>query len=175
MAACYIRLATLEDLPAIMAIIRQAQTLLAQDGIPQWQNNYPNRSTIETDIAHHYSYVLMVGQVIAGAATLLQEDDPNYYRIYEGAWIKPSDTGYTSIHRIAIAPGYHGQHLADFFFSHLLSVSYGLGYREVRIDTHARNKRMQHVIEKAGFGYAGIVYMNDDADDQRQAYQLFLS
>ncbi|MFT8363081.1 MAG: GNAT family N-acetyltransferase [Sporolactobacillus sp.] len=174
MAISYIRLATIEDIPQIMAIITKAQALLAQEDIPQWQNNYPNRAAIAADIAKHYSYVLIVDQVIAGTAALLQEEDPNYHQIYGGEWVNPADADYASIHRIAIAPGYHGQHLADFFFSNLLSASYGLGYRQVRIDTHARNKRMQHIITKAGFSYSGIVYMHDDASDQRLTYQLFM-
>lgn len=174
MATQFVRLATTNDITAIMKIIKQAQGLLANDQIPQWQNNYPNRSIIEEDIAKKYSYVLIVDRAVAGVATLLQEEDPNYYKIYHGSWEKPNDTHYTSIHRIAIAQDYHGQHLADLFFSHLLTLSHQLGYRQIRIDTHARNKRMQHIIAKVGFHYSGIVYMQGDEQDQRQAYQLFL-
>lgn len=33
---------------------------------------------------------------------------------------------------------------------------------------------MQHVLEKIGFEYRGIVYMDSNPADRRNAYQLFL-
>ncbi|WP_263848859.1 hypothetical protein [Lacticaseibacillus thailandensis] len=44
----------------------------------------------------------------------------------------------------------------------------------MRIDTHVKNKRMQHVLLKAGFTYSGVVRMDNDPQDLRNVYQLML-
>ncbi|MFB9770367.1 GNAT family N-acetyltransferase [Lactiplantibacillus modestisalitolerans] len=170
----YVRQATSADLPAIMAIIDQAKQALAAEKIPQWQGAYPQASDLQADIDAHEAWLLIVDQKIAGTATLKTVPDPNYAQIYQGSWVPTPASGYTSIHRIAIAGGYHGAHLGDHFFSQLFTLSYQQGFREVRIDTHASNQRMQHIITKAGFDYRGIVYMANDPADQRLAYQIKL-
>ena len=39
----------------------------------------------------------------------------------------------------------------------------------IRIDTHRDNTIMQHVIQKHGFSYCGIIYLANG--DERMAYQ----
>ncbi|NVY96778.1 hypothetical protein HU830_06365 [Lactobacillus sp. DCY120] len=75
---------------------------------------------------------------------------------------------------LTIDSHYHGQHLGNFFFSNLISQAYQQGQRELRIDTHAQNQRMQHLATKWGFEKRGIVYLDHNPQDQRLAYQLFL-
>lgn len=169
----FVRAATTADLKQMTAIIQQGKTILANDHVPQWQGPYPAASDLQADIDAGIAWVLIVDGQVAGTAALKTTADPNYHQIYQGTW-QPADSHYTSIHRISIASGYHGQHLADFFFSNLMTLSYQLGFHQVRIDTHQLNQRMQHIIKKAGFEYRGIVYMADDPTDQRLAYQLML-
>ncbi|AVK63561.1 GNAT family N-acetyltransferase [Lactobacillus sp. CBA3606] len=169
----YVRAATIADLPAMLAIIEQARTVLANDQIPQWQDGYPVAADIQADITAKRAWLLVVDGQIAGTAALLTTPDPNYRDMQAGQWLAAT-TPYTSIHRIAIAGAYHGQHLADFYFSNLITLSHQLGFRQLRVDTHALNQRMQHVILKAGFTYQGVVVMDGDVTDQRNAYQLNL-
>lgn len=171
--AIYIRQAKKEDLNTIYSLIQRGKKVLAQEKIPQWQGIYPQKEDILQDIKQGYGYLLIKNGQIVGTATLFQREDSNYQQIYAGAWQKGLGK-YATIHRIAIEPNFKGQHLGDYFFSNLISEAYRLGFREVRIDTHEKNKRMQHLILKAGFEYAGIVYMHQDPNDQRKAFQLFL-
>jgi len=170
----YVRAATSADLPAMLAIIDAGRHALAADQIPQWQGTYPATPDLQADLDADRAWVLIVDGQIAGTAALLTTPDPNYAQIYQGSWAPHTDDHYASIHRIAIASGFHGQHLADFFFSNLMTISYQQGFHQLRIDTHRLNQRMQHVITKAGFTYRGIVYMAGDAQDQRNAYQILL-
>ncbi|BDZ31628.1 GNAT family N-acetyltransferase [Lactiplantibacillus sp. WILCCON 0030] len=170
----YVRQATNADLPAMMTIIAQGRQALAAEQIPQWQGAYPQAADIQADITAKRAWLLIVDGKIAGTAALLTTPDPNYRQIYHGNWAGNANATYTSIHRIAIASGYHGQHLADFYFSNLMTLSYQAGFRQIRVDTHRLNQRMQHIITKAGFDYRGVVYMANDATDQRNAYQVML-
>ncbi|AUJ30681.1 MAG: GNAT family N-acetyltransferase [Liquorilactobacillus hordei] len=174
MTLTYIRLATQADLSKMLIIAKEAKELLASADIPQWQNGYPSKETLLADITKQISYVLIVENKIAGFAALLQEPDDNYQHITEGTWDIPENEHYTTIHRIAISSHFRGQHLAETFINHLISISYALGFKQIRVDTHEKNARMRHLIKKAGFNYAGIVYMNNNSADYRNAYQLFL-
>lgn len=172
MAAIYIREAVETDLPRIMEIINQAKALLKADGSPQWQNGKPNEDVLTEDINQKHCWVLMVGNEIAGTATLLDTDDPNYAQI-DGDWIT-NGVPYTTIHRIALSADFRGQHLSDFFFSNLISLSLQKGFSTIRIDTHALNQRMQHLIQKNGFKFCGIVHVEPGKDGERKAYELQL-
>ena len=47
------------DIKDVMKIIKQAQKYFKEQGIDQWQNNYPNEDIINIDIENDESYVLL--------------------------------------------------------------------------------------------------------------------
>ncbi|KRM05940.1 MAG: GNAT family N-acetyltransferase [Liquorilactobacillus ghanensis] len=175
MATTFIRPATLTDLPAMMEIIEEARQLLAADNIPQWQDGYPNETSIEQDIENEIAYVLINDRQIAGVAALQTWPDPDYNQIYSGTWRQPDDRHYATIHRIAVAQRFRGQNLAQMFLSNLISRSLQLGFDQVRIDTHPTNQRMRHLITKFGFDLAGEIRLEERSVPERLAYQLFLT
>src|SRR5699024_12518030 len=91
MSSVYIKHAQVSDLTEIMKIISQAQAMLKADGSPQWQNGYPDTDIIKNDILAQQCWVLMVDGKIAGTATLIVADDPNYHDITNGQWQNTTD------------------------------------------------------------------------------------
>ncbi|WP_432749477.1 GNAT family N-acetyltransferase [Pediococcus pentosaceus] len=177
MTTSYLRKATKADLPAILEIIDAAKAYLKEQGINQWQAGYPTNQDIEKDIEQKISYVLMVDGEIAATASLWPDRDVNYDDMLEGSWRgNPEDT-YMSIHRIAMSSKFRGQRLSEKMMSGLFTISSELGYNELRIDTHPKNKGMQKVIANNGFEYRGIIDFNDEneVDTTRFAYQLYLN
>ena len=177
MSLVYIKRATLTALPQIMAIIDHAKAQLKADGSPQWQDGYPDTATLTQDISAQQCWLLMVDDQIAGTATMITGNDANYREIQNGAWINTTDP-YATVHRIAIGPGFGGQHLSHYFFSNLISQAYRDGVRNFRIDTHDLNKRMQAVVTSLGYQYRGKIYVaepaKDPEDNARRAYELNL-
>ena len=90
---------------------------------------------------------------------LLPSPEPTYARI-EGAWL--TDEPYGVIHRMASYPDVHGvfDAVIDFASAH---------YPHLRIDTHRDNRIMRHLIEKHGFTYCGIIWLEDGTE--RLAYE----
>lgn len=170
MAEIYIRQANEKDLTAIMQIIEDAKLQLKQEGSPQWQDGHPNEEVMKTDIASGCCHVLICGKIIAGTATLLEENEKNYAKIEAGSWLNEA-ASYTTIHRIAISAEHRGQQLGQYFFSNLISLSVAKGFSQVRIDTHELNVRMQHYIKKFDFSYRGIIYVTPDESGKRLAYE----
>lgn len=94
------------DINHVMDIIKQAQTYFKQQGINQWQNNYPNTETIRKDIENNYSYVLIKEHNIIATAAISFDEEKTYNQIYDGQWITKGD--YAAIHRIAVDSNYKG-------------------------------------------------------------------
>jgi RimJ/RimL family protein N-acetyltransferase len=160
-----------KDSKKILEILQSASKFLAEQGINQWQNNYPNQAIIENDINEGISYVLVDDQnQILSVATLDTKPEPNYKIILEGEWL--NEQPYATIHRIATNPEHAGKGVAKATFEYLIEQAKLLGFHEIRIDTHPDNHIMQHIISASGFEYRGIILVADQTE--RFAYQLFI-
>ena len=145
-----IRKATKADIPQMMAIFAIARKFMAETGNPnQWEESYPSVGLLADDINSGDSYVCMEKGRVVATFVLHGGDDPTYDIIYDGAW--KNNNPYATIHRIAT----NGKAKGVF----RMAMEYALQhYSTIRIDTHRDNKVMQHVIEKAGFEYCGIIH-----------------
>lgn len=157
-----LRKTTVADLPRLQEIYEIARRFMATTGNPnQWTDGYPIDELLLDDIRQGDSFVWLSEDRIVGSFVLRSGDDPTYTKIYDGAWL--NDEPYATIHRIASSGEVKG------LFAK--TIEYALTqYEHLRIDTHRDNRVMQHVIEKAGFSYCGIIYCWENAE--RLAYQL---
>ena len=145
-----IRPATWADMEEILEIYAQARRFMAENGNPtQWGQHHPSREMLEEDIILSRLYVVEGAERLCGVFMFVVGNDPTYAHI-EGSW--RSHSPYGVIHRIAGVGG-------GVFAAALEYCSGIIGH--LRIDTHADNKPMQHVVEKAGFSKRGIIYVED--------------
>ena len=154
--------ATPQQIDDIMNVIAAAKQIMRQSGnMHQWTGTYPSDDVILSDIAAEAGYVVEDEGTIVAYFAFLPGPDPTYAKIYEGQWINDTRP-YHVVHRIASNPDAYGcfQSIMDFCFAH---------DSNIRIDTHRDNKIMQHVIQKQGFTYCGIIYLL--SGDERLAYQ----
>lgn len=134
----------------ILDIYAQARRFMAENGNPtQWGNHHPAQEVLEEDIALNRLYVVEGPEWLCGVFMFAVGNDPTYDYI-EGNW--RSSAPYGVIHRIAGVGGG--------VFAVALNYCSGI-IGHLRIDTHADNKPMQHVVEKAGFSKRGIIYVDD--------------
>jgi len=156
-----IRLASLTNLPAVLQVYAHARAFMAEHGNPtQWGSNYPPTDVLEEDIRLGRLYVDEHDNAVCGVFMFDIGEDPTYGYIEDGAWLDSSPYGV--IHRIAsngTVPGALGRCL-DFCRTKT---------HHLRIDTHADNHPMQHLLDKMGFTRCGIVYMEDGSP--RIAYE----
>lgn len=183
LADCDMRPATVDDVPAIVATLEAGRALLAADGIDQWQDGAgPDVDLVTSDVARGWGRVFLIGGQVAATAALIDEPESAYDQVVEGAWQVRGDTAapagaaspYATIHRVAVAPAFRGMHVAQRFYARLIEEARARGFAEIRVDTHADNVRMQHVIASAGFTRACTVLIGNNPKNLRWAYQLFL-
>lgn len=171
--AIYVQRAKMEDLDAVMELIEDGRKALHENGIPQWQDGYPSRLTMQQDIDSENCYLLMYGDDIAGCATLMLDGDTYYTHIVSGMWAKPGHA-FATIHRVAISSKFRGMRLAAYLFSDLISIAHREGVRNFRVSTHKKNIPMQKILGSFGFVERGTVYTGPRPTDLRNAYEMNL-
>ena len=188
-----IRPATPADLPALRPVFEAAKGIMRADGnAEQWSApGFPPNDLLLRDIARGGGFVIetrwpvgaghdegkTVAPVMPGSLVtpvmpgltghlaivayfaLLPSPEPTY-DVIDGAWL--TDEPYGVIHRMASYPEVHG------IFSTIIDFA-ASRYAHLRIDTHRDNRIMQHLIEKHGFTYCGIIWLLDGTE--RLAYE----
>lgn len=153
-----------EELELILKMYENARMFMASHGNPvQWGNTYPQPPLIEKDIQSGCSYVCEDHGRIIATFYFCQGPDDTYARIYCGEWL--NEAPYGAVHRIASDGTVRGT--AGFCLNWALQQC-----GNVKIDTHRDNRIMQHVLEKNGFTYCGLIYVEDGSE--RMAYQKVL-
>ena len=158
------------DISSIMNIIVQAQAYFNEQGINQWQNNYPNSETIENDIINKNSYVLLSDNNIIGTVVLSFDGEKSYEIIYDGKW--KSNFKYGVIHRIAVDTNYKGLGLASAIINNVKEICLKKGVCSIKVDTQKDNIAMQKLLKKNEFDYCGIIYLEDK--NERMAFEKIL-
>lgn len=155
-----IRQATIEDIPKMREIFNYGRELQIQTGNPnQWEEGYPSKKLMMEDMEKGAAYVCESDQgEMTAVLSVFTEPDPTYYEI-EGEWL--NDEPYTTIHRIATSGVVKG--VGQYCLQWVQERS-----EHVRIDTHKDNAPMKYVLEKLGFAYCGVIYL--DNGDPRDAY-----
>ena len=166
----YIRKATAGDLDALMPIFDEARKTIGALGIDQWQDGYPRRTDISADIECDRSYCLVLDDNIIGSFAVIDDGEPTYDKIYDGHWLTGDDSrDYIAIHRVAIAVASRGSGASAFMMQYAAELARGIGRKSVRIDTHEGNVVMRRMLEKNGFTYCGVIYLDSGA--ARVAYE----
>lgn len=148
-----IRQATPQDLQAVLAIYAHARESMRASGNPtQWGDSYPPEDLVRADIRRGVSYVLTQGEIPCAVFAFLAGPDPTYANIEQGAW--PDDAPYAVVHRVASDGRQKGVLRRCLAFCEARA-------DHIRIDTHADNHIMQHLLESCGYRRCGIIYTDD--------------
>lgn len=147
-----IRHAREDDLNDLLRIARNATQHMEKNGIFQWDDSYPNRNILETDIQREHTRVIENEGNIAGFITVDEEESPEYKNI---AW---SFLGRVLvIHRLTIDPAHQGKKFASRLMDYAEEEAKSNGYDTVRLDAFTKNPIAVSLYEKRGYRNAGTV------------------
>ena len=169
-----IRKATEQDIDLILKMFDHSRTVMRQDGNHAQWVGYPTRADVAEDVRRGVAYVIENLKLkiensqfpnpdnpYIGTFALVPGEEPTYGYIDHGRWIDER-TPYCTLHRVAAMPGTSG--VAEAVFRYIKDAC-----THLRVDTHALNRPMRHILEKEGFVYCGIIYMPDGGP--RDAYE----
>ena len=168
-----IRKTTQNDLADILPIFDEARATIAQLGIDQWQNGYPNRAVILADIDKLQSHCVLVDGEICATFALIDDGEPTYDKIFDGEWLTGNgQEHYFAIHRVAISVKCRGKGISTEIINYCSKKAQKAGKKSLRIDTHRGNVVMRRMLEKHGFSHCGTIYL--ESGDKRVAYEKIL-
>ncbi len=160
------------EIGRVLEILSEGRRAIASLGIDQWQDGYPSREVIEDDVEKGISHVLECQGRIEGTVVLMSDREPTYDEIIDGAWLTDG-TNYFTVHRIALSDSLRGKGAASFVVECAARMAKERGCVSVRVDTHEGNVAMRRMLEKNGFRYCGIIYLDPSRTEKvkRVAYE----
>ena len=147
-----IRLATRQDLTALMTLVRRVVPLMRSTGNLQWDENYPNEAVFERDIDLRQLWIAEIGPDIAGIAAITMDQEPDYaqvgWDISEPAMV---------VHRLAVDPAFRGAGVASSLMQNAERIAVKRAISVVRVDTNTQNAATQRLFPKLGYQLAGEI------------------
>ena len=165
--------ATMEDYDQIMDILKDGSNQLAEQGIDQWQGDYPNADVVKKDIENGWAILAQSDDdQTVGYVAVVDGPDESYAKM-KGKWIIDTDK-YVVLHRVAVHSKHTGHGYASKLFVSVLDYikEHRTDIETIRIDTHIDNKIMQHLITKHGFKKVGEVYGYYRPDEVLYVYEM---
>jgi GNAT superfamily N-acetyltransferase len=148
--AMQVRPGKLEDIEAVMALVRRVVPLMRASGNLQWDSGYPNPAVFERDVELTQLWVAEIDGTIAGIAAITTDQEPDYANV---GW----DISEVAIvvHRLAVDPAFQGKGIAATLMQQAEAVAKSHGITILRVDTNSQNQATQKLFPKLGYLFAG--------------------
>jgi ribosomal protein S18 acetylase RimI-like enzyme len=147
-----VRLATLEDIASIMALVRSVVPLMRATGNLQWDHVYPNPEVFTRDVDLNQLWVAELDGQIAGVAAITTDQELAYaevgWDIHDLAIV---------VHRLAVDPAFQGRGVALALMQQAEVVAHERGTKILRVDTNTHNAATQRMFPKLGYQFAGEI------------------
>ncbi len=153
------------DLEEVMSLYAECTKKMNENGLFNWDENYPDRKTILSNIASG-SLFLLKEDVIKGVVCL----DENQPAVYEGKDWELADN-YICVHRLAISPSFQKQGLALRAMIEVVSWAKKVGYSHIRLDAFGENIGARNLYTKLGYKEMGMVHLHPDKDLEYMCFE----
>ncbi|MCK0147979.1 GNAT family N-acetyltransferase [Arenibacter sp. F26102] len=165
-----IRLAKILEIPDILNITKACANNMIEQGIYQWNENYPSQEAFWLDVTRKELYVLEEKGKLIGSVVISTLMDSEYYPIN---WLTPNGRN-IYIHRLAVHPDEqkkgHAVKLMDFAEEYARKA----GYISVRLDTFSKNSRNNKFYSARGYKTVGDIYFPKQSQFPFHCYELIL-
>ena len=132
-----IRLAKNNDIKRIVEIANACADHMMSKGIFQWDKNYPNKKTFETDLDDNSLYIIEDKSVVIGCICISLNIDDFYKSV---KWITKTNKN-LYVHRLAIHPKFQGRGLALKLMNFANEFANQNNCESIRLDTFSGNPR----------------------------------
>jgi ribosomal protein S18 acetylase RimI-like enzyme len=150
-----VRLAEAGDLDDLLALLRDCVSEMQSRGLDQWDDVYPDRSTLLGDIQARTLYLAARAGAapLLGALTLNQRQEPEYADVAWAIAVEPIAV----VHRLMVHPTAQRGGLGRFLMRFAEREAHRLGCRAIRLDTMDANARALALYRALGYRQAGGV------------------
>lgn len=145
------------DIEQITSILSHAVSFMNASGNFQWDKHYPNRTVFENDIQRGELFKAMDMNSLAGIVCLNQDQPPEYGPL---DWKTPHKA--LVIHRMMVAPEYHGEGIARAMFAFAEEEAKRQGFPAIRSDTNRANGAMNHLFQAFDYRFTGTIVLREN-------------
>ncbi|MBR7038861.1 MAG: GNAT family N-acetyltransferase [Oscillospiraceae bacterium] len=145
------RLANARDLDAVCALVRAAVAEMVRGGIDQWDDIYPSRNDLRSDIERAQLTVGETAGEICVIFTINKECDAQYQG---GDWQYRGES-WRVLHRLCVDPRHWHQGIAAAALAHIEAVLRAQGVKAIRLDVFDGNAGAVSLYQKNGYRKAG--------------------
>jgi ribosomal protein S18 acetylase RimI-like enzyme len=141
------------DLPEVLALFQAATKRMNEQGIPQWDEIYPNREVLDSDIARGELTVGRTEGKIACVFVLSEQYDEEYA---QGRWRFPNSR-FCILHRLCVHPDFQHRKVAARAMDYIEETLKSEGVESVCLDAFSLNPYALRLYESRGYERAGQV------------------
>ena len=145
-----VRKATIDEVPAVMDLVRHVVPMMQATGNRQWDNSYPNPKVFERDVELDQLWIAEDAGQIAGVAAITTDQSPEYVNV---GWDVSEEA--IVVHRLAVDPAFQGKGVAATLMVQAELVARERGITILRVDTNSENQATQKLFPKLGYVLAG--------------------
>ncbi|UII81724.1 GNAT family N-acetyltransferase [Flagellimonas sp. CMM7] len=165
-----IRHAKISEIKDILNITKACAIKMSDNGIFQWNDNYPSESTFLNDLERNELYVKESNGKVIGTIVISTYMDEEYVPIQ---WLTPNGNS-IYIHRLGVDPIYQGKGYAQELMDFGEAYSKSNGFVSVRLDTFSQNKRNQRFYEQRGYQKLDDIFFPKQSVHPFHCYELVL-
>ena len=161
-----------EELDAILELTRACGRHMRENGIDQWDENYPDRGSLERDIHSKTLFAYRENDEVLGIVVLNETQDPEYA---EMNWTTSESDRNIVVHRLAVSPNHQGKGIARKIMDFAEDWAKEHQYDSIRLDTFSQNPRNQRFYKNRGYTELGSVFLSYKKEYPYFCYELLLN
>lgn len=152
MLSSMIRKAVPEDLIQIEKVLEDVKKDMYENGIDQWDSEYPNKEIISQDIQSQVGWIFTEDGVVLSYMVLNESCDEEYNLLM---WKYASP--FLVIHRLFVSPLAQGKGISSMMIRHAEEYAGENKYRSIRLDAFSLNETANLVYLKKRYEFVGTV------------------
>ena len=159
------------EIEEILALTRACGQHMRDNGIDQWDEDYPNREVIMQDLQTQTLFAYRENDEIIGIVVLNETQDEEYAQV---SWSTNETARNIVVHRLAVKPNMQRRGIARQLMDYAEAWARDHLYDAIRLDTFSQNTRNQRFYLNRGYRDLGPVYLKYKKDYPYYCYELLL-
>lgn len=161
-----------EELDEILALTKACGKHMRENGIDQWDENYPDLDSLKHDIETETLFAYRDGVKVLGIVVLNEKQDPEYAEIN---WSTSDSDRNLVVHRLAVHPLHQGRGIARKLMDFAEDWAREHEYDAIRLDTFSQNPRNQKFYKNRRYTELGSVFLSYKKEHPYFCYELLIS
>ena len=160
------------EVTSILELTRACGQHMRDNGIDQWDEDYPNKAVILQDIQTQTLFAYREDDEVLGIVVLNETQDEEYGQIN---WSTTEEDRNIVVHRLAVRPDKQRQGIARRLMDFAEEWARDNHYDSIRLDTFSQNPRNQRFYTNRGYTDLGPVYLRYKKEHPYYCYELLLT